>query len=226
MKRISPLSRLALIVIALACANLLPLMAQKPFSNYYYQKKSLFEKLPKQADDIIFLGNSITDGCEWSELLADKRIKNRGISGDVTQGVLERLADITVGKPAKIFLMIGINDLGRGRQPKAIVQDIRRIAERIRTESPTTKLYIESVLPMTPYHHGPAHYVSKCKQVPLINDGLKVMAKEMGLTYVDLYTAFVDDKGEMKKELTNDGLHLMAPGYLLWKELITPYVKE
>jgi hypothetical protein len=81
------------------------------FGTYYDQRKSLFEKLPDTRKEIIFLGNSITDGCEWSELLADRHVKNRGISGDVTAGVLNRIREITASKPAKVFLLIGINDL-------------------------------------------------------------------------------------------------------------------
>ena len=57
-------------------------------STFYYQRVSLFEKLPTSNEDIIFLGNSITNGGEWVELLNDERIKNRGISGDVCNGVI------------------------------------------------------------------------------------------------------------------------------------------
>ena len=51
-------------------------------SEYNFQRRSLFEKLPVTSKDIVFLGNSITDGGEWNELLANPRVKNRGISGD------------------------------------------------------------------------------------------------------------------------------------------------
>ena len=44
--------------------------------------------------------------------------------------------------------------------------------------------------------------------------------------YIDLFTHFVDDNGQMKPEYTNDGLHLLGKGYMLWKEIITPYLKK
>lgn len=82
---------------------------------YWYQKESLYRSLPNTADEIIFLGNSITDGCNWSELLDEPRAKNRGISGDRTEGILDRLDEVLDSKPIKVFLMIGINDLGAGK---------------------------------------------------------------------------------------------------------------
>ena len=81
------------------------------YNQFYYQRATLFEKLPIDSDDIVFLGNSITNGCEWHELFNNPNIKNRGISSDVSMGVYDRLDPIIKGKPAKIFLMIGINDI-------------------------------------------------------------------------------------------------------------------
>jgi len=107
-------------------------------STYYWQRASLF------------LGDSITDGGEWCELFGDARLKNRGISGDVTWGVLDRLSEVTAGKPVKIFLMIGVNDLARGKTVEEIIANYETIVERIRRETPQTQLYIQSVLPVNP----------------------------------------------------------------------------
>ena len=71
----------------------LPVHAQitGKFGTYYDQRESLFEAMPTSTSDIIFLGNSITDGSEWTELFHNPRCKNRGISGDIIPGVLNRL---------------------------------------------------------------------------------------------------------------------------------------
>ena len=121
--------------------------AQK-YSAFYYQRATLFEELPVTSKDIIFLGNSITNGGEWSELLGNKYVKNRGISGDVCMGVYERLNSILKGKPAKIFLLIGINDVSRGTSADTIVNQIARITRKIKEDSPKTKLYLQSILPV------------------------------------------------------------------------------
>ena len=102
----------ALLTVAISQAQVgLPVYPDSIFSAYYHQRLMHFQSLPQTNGDIIFVGNSITDGGEWSELFNDLKIKNRGISGDVTAGVIHRLDEIARRKPAKVFLQIGTNDL-------------------------------------------------------------------------------------------------------------------
>ena len=108
-----------------------PFMLPAQHSLYYGQRASLFEILPHSENDIIFLGNSITDGCEWAELFDNKNIKNRGIGGDIAQGVYDRLPVILIGKPAKIFLLIGINDVARGQTSDFVVASIEKIIDKL-----------------------------------------------------------------------------------------------
>ena len=81
------------------------------FCTYYEQRYSHFITLPDRPKSVIFLGDSITDSAEWSELFGDLHVLNRGISGDNTAGVLNRFGEIIQRKPAEVFLMIGIDDL-------------------------------------------------------------------------------------------------------------------
>ena len=117
-------------------------------SEYNFQRRSLFEKLPVTSKDIVFLGNSITDGGEWNELLANPRVKNRGISGDRSSWMLDRLDPIVGGQPRKLFLLIGTNDLAAGTPAAEVVANVRKIVERFQSESPRTKLYVQSVFPV------------------------------------------------------------------------------
>ena len=64
------------------------------------QRSSLFNKLSITSKDIVFIGNSITNGAEWNELFPQKRVKNRGISGDTSEGVFDRLDAVVNVKPA------------------------------------------------------------------------------------------------------------------------------
>src|SRR5689334_13421403 len=80
---------------------------------YYPQRVAAFEKEPVVPGRIIFLGNSITQLGDWKKLLNDTTVINRGIAGDITFGVLKRLDDVIRRHPSKIFLLIGINDIGR-----------------------------------------------------------------------------------------------------------------
>lgn len=198
--------------------------AEPKFSAYYYQRASLFEALPVQQNDILFVGNSITDGGEWHELFQQVNIKNRGISADTTDGLYDRLTPITKGKPTKIFLLIGINDVARGKTPAEIAEGIARIAKKIKADTPDTKLYIQSVLPVTPYYNQYPNHTKRWEMVAEINRLVKEFTEKEQLTYIDLYTHFADESGQLKKEYSNDGLHLMGNGYLLWKKILRPYL--
>ena len=124
--------------ICLLCACTTLQAQGRKHTTFFDQRATLFEALPTSKKDIIFLGNSITNGGEWAELLGNPHVKNRGISGDRADTMLDRLHVITKGKPAKIFLLIGINDLAGGRSVEDIAKDIDEIAERIKNESPST----------------------------------------------------------------------------------------
>ncbi len=194
------------------------------FSTYYDQRELLFETLPTSHRDIIFLGNSITDGGEWSELFQNRHCKNRGISGDVCDGVLNRLATITKGQPAKVFLMIGINDLGRGGNPDTIAAKTRQIVRRIKAESPRTKIFLQSVLPVNDHYGMFEGHTARWKDIPVTNALLKQIAEEENVTYIDLFSLFANAEGKMNLDYTNDGLHLIGKGYEVWCNAIKRYL--
>lgn len=196
------------------------------YSTYYYQRASLFEVLPVDSDDILFVGNSITDGGEWCELFQNPNVENRGISGDTTQGVYDRLDALLKGTPAQILLLIGINNVPRGESADSIAAGIRRIVQRIRQESPATEVLVQSVLPVTPQYGKFDGHTSHWQLVPEINRRVRRLAQEEKVTYIDLFSHFADAEGKMKPEYTNDGLHLKGNGYLLWKEVVQPFLKK
>ncbi|WP_430820097.1 GDSL-type esterase/lipase family protein [Carboxylicivirga caseinilyticus] len=202
------------------------LAQESRFGTYYQQRKTLFEKLPNTKKEIIFLGNSITDGCEWSELLQNKRVKNRGISGDITEGVLHRLAEVTESKPAKVFLLIGVNDLARGISNDTIFSNICRIAQLINEQSPKTKVYIQSILPVNPDFGKFTGHCSKTDDILWINEQLVKWCEHEPAEFIDLFSHFRNTTDNlMNPSYTNDGLHLTGEGYLLWAKIIKPYLK-
>lgn len=197
------------------------------FSTYYNQRLTLFEKLPDTPNEIIMLGNSITDGCEWSELFQNPNIKNRGISGDITEGVLYRLDEVTRSKPSKIFLLIGINDLAGNIPADTVFQNICKIVNNISEDSPSTQVYIQSILPVNPSFNKFSGHVSKTQEVQKINQNLEKWCLENNADFIDLFHSFTEDKTSyLNPDFTNDGLHLTANGYLKWAEIISPLTKE
>ena len=190
------------------------------FGTYYDQRELLFESLPTSENDIIFLGNSITDGGEWAELFQNPNCKNRGISADITAGVLNRLETITQSHPAMVFLMIGTNDMNWGVSNDTIAMSIREIVQRIKRESPRTRIVVESILPVNDCYGYFSGHTKRYADVPIINGMLKAMAEEEGVTYLDLYSRFANEEGKMDPKYSNDGLHINGDGYQLWKEVV------
>ena len=80
--------------------------APNTYTPYYHQRASHFATLPIDSDDIVILGNSLTDNGRWEEMFNNPNIKNRGIIGDNVQGVSDRVDFVTKGHPRKIFLLI------------------------------------------------------------------------------------------------------------------------
>ena len=198
---------------------------RRRFLTYYDQKISTFELLPNEENEIIFLGNSITEGCEWSELFGNPKIKNRGISADVAEGVLLRLDEVTESNPIKIFLMIGINDLAFGYSIDEILQFYNEILNKIKNDSPNSITYIQSVLPINETFGKFTEYDSLSSDIIKLNVELEKLANSSGLAYVNLHDSFLFEN-RLNPEYTNDGLHLTGKGYHLWKKLIEKYVKD
>ena len=195
------------------------------FGTYYDQRKSLFEILPETKNEVIFLGNSITDGAEWSEMLQDQHAKNRGISGDTSEGVLFRLYQVTRAQPAKVFLLIGINDLSKNVSPDTVYVNICRIVSSIHTKSPKTKVYIQSIFPVNNTFKTFGSHTSRTPQVKELNERLKTICSKLGATYVDVFSELKNPNDDLLNPMyTNDGLHLLGEGYKTWLRVIKPYL--
>ncbi|HWS00539.1 MAG TPA: GDSL-type esterase/lipase family protein [Prolixibacteraceae bacterium] len=195
------------------------------FGTYYDQRKSLFEILPDTKNEIIFLGNSITDGSEWSELIQNAKAKNRGISGDTSEGVLFRLYQVTRVQPAKVFLLIGVNDLAKNISPDTVYVNICKIVSVISTKSPKTKVYVQSILPVNNTFKSFASHTSRTPQVKDLNERLKNICPKLGATYVDLFSELKNPNDDLLNPMyTNDGLHLTGEGYKAWARVIQQYL--
>lgn len=194
------------------------------YNNTYYQgRMEVFNSLPKTKDAIVFVGNSITERAQWNELLPGELIINRGIGGDNTFGLLARLEDILSQRPGKLFLMIGINDIGRGLPLEVIKQNYTRIVKQIQIQSPRTRVYIQSVLPLNDEILSAQYLKNKKITVLDLNRFLKTLANQNEIIYIDLYNkVFSDGNNNLKPELTIDGIHLKPISYVLW----TDYLKE
>lgn len=193
---------------------------------YWDQKTSLFEILPIQSSDIVFLGNSITDGGEFNELFEMDNIKNRGIRSDVIPGVLKRLGQVTSGHPKKIFLLIGINDVSHNLSVDKLADRYETLVRKIREESPETELFVQSVMPINNSFGRYKALAGKEKTIKAFNKRIEEIAGRHGATYIDLWPFLADPKGNLRKSFTNDGLHLNGNGYKAWTDGIREIVRK
>ena len=192
---------------------------------YYLNRISLFSILPQSNNSIVFLGDSITDGCEWSELFINSNIKNRGIGSDTTYSLLNRIQEIVNLKPKKVFLMIGINDLGLGRSVAETIADYDKILAVLTESLPNSEIYLQSVLPINNRKFTCNPNLKDNKEIISLNNQIRKLAKRYALTYIDLYSKM--NLGEqLNPKITEDGVHLNGAGYEIWKNVIQKYVKN
>lgn len=202
----------------------LPKYPESSFPTYYWQKSSGFELLPISEKPTLLIGDSLTDGAEWSTLFGDAHLLNFGISGETSAGVINRLPEIVKRQPRKIFLMVGINDLARNISVDSLSSNIRLIVNYLKHYSSATEIIIQSLLPVNSAFKTFSGHTDKKGSIVKLNVLLAKEAAVMGYTFLDLHSSFKDEKGMLKSELTNDGLHLKGAGYALWKHLIYSYV--
>lgn len=181
---------------------------------------------------VVFLGDSITEFYRTSEFFHEYSPYNRGIAGDTTDGVLARLQDnVIVLEPKKVFLCIGTNDLARVKKDKVnyIVNNIIEIVTAIENSLPDTKVYVVSILPVNRSLNIYSRYVLKSRNnedIDSINERLKEYCEENDVTFIDINTHLKDEKGNLKKEYTLEGLHISFKGYQVITELLKPYLEE
>lgn len=187
------------------------------YHNWYYaQRMELYNSIPAEPHDIVFLGNSITERGDWQELIPGVKIANRGIGGDITFGVLARLDNVIALKPDKLFLLIGINDIGRFFPVELIVDNYRKIVERLRMDLPKTRIYVQSVLPLNESVLQYDYLKGHKERILQLNTEIGRLAREHNLVYVDLHEVFADGNGDLKRQYTSDGIHVNPAAYIDW----------
>lgn len=187
---------------------------------YYNQRVIQFSNEKKTKNQIVFLGDSITEGFDLEKYFNNHQLINRGIIGDSTKGILNRLSQITEIKPRKIFIMIGVNDLLRGNPNNKIVENYKKIISDIKTNSKNSEIIIQTILPVNENNMNTIN-----KNIIEINKKLKEIAKKENLLFIDLYDLYLDKTGNLNMEFSTDGLHLNEKGYEIWTKKIEKIVK-
>lgn len=174
---------------------------------------------------VVLLGDSITEG-HPSKQLGGLSVMNQGIGSDridvptSSAGVRQRLAFVAKARPAHLFLMIGINDLGWGGETTDTIKaQYTDLVKALTQALPNTTIHLQSVLP------------TRGKQANLVpgvielNSHIRHLAEKYRLDYIDLFDLVRDEKNELRKDLTYDGVHLNAEGYKIWIRVMEERLK-
>lgn len=179
---------------------------------------------------IVFIGDSITDLYVLDEHYADLPLAayNRGIGGDMTQGVLDRLkVSVTDIAPAYVVLMIGTNDINWGVDQETILDNYGKILDTIYAALPDVELYCMSIIPqnMQLAEYSDVDVNATTQKILDINPRIRALAEGKGATYLDLFLRLADENNHLIRTYSDDGLHLNKAGLQVWTELLKPYLK-
>ena len=206
--------------------SLVNIQKAKHYTELWGQRAALFNALGCDSTSIVMLGNSLTHGNEWHEFLGNPKVLNRGINGDIIEGITDRIDCVVDGHPAKIFLMVGTNDVSHNLTADSIATAAGKLIDLNLTRTPNTKLYVQSLLPINNSFGRYKAMKDKEQVIRDINALLRPMAEAKGCTWVEVHERLVDADVNLRKEWTNDGLHLLPEAYAVWREVLLPFVNE
>src|SRR4030095_512873 len=182
----------------------------------------------KEEKRVVFMGDSITDFWKLANYFPSKPYINRGISGQTTPQMLVRFRpDVIALKPAVVVILAGTNDLAGNTGPmtlEAIEGNLASMFELAKAHD--IRVLIASVLPVSDYAKNregkPINQTTRRppEKIISLNGWIKNYATQNGLTYLDYFSAMVDQKGFLKEELSNDGLHPNDKGYVVMQPLV------
>lgn len=165
--------------------------------------------------DIVFFGDSLTYYGDFSSVFPDKVVCNLGLRGDTIQGLIDRVDQVKILEPKLVYVMAGINDVAcKNNDDFEFLYN--GLISRIMTESPTSSIVIQSILPVNEKDFE----ISCCnEQIINCNNIIRYIAGRYNLHYIDLFRQYLNN-GYLSKIKTIDGIHLIPPAYKDWYSLL------
>lgn len=173
--------------------------------------------MPKK---LVFIGDSLTQWCDWERRFPEHQATNLGISGETVEGLLARRERIRarINEPDFIFLMTGINNIAS--EEYDFLLPYREIVRNLTTWYKQAIVVVQSILPIE------VTWIDNTV-IQNINRQLEDLAYELGAAYLDVYGIFVDSQGRPKSGyLSDDGVHLAAKGYDSWTKEVEKFLKK
>ena len=208
----------------------------------YQDDNVALRKKPYDSERVVFMGDSITDFWKLAEYFPGKPYVNRGISGQTTPQMLVRMyPDVVVHKPAAMVVLAGINDVSQNTGPataEMVEHNIMAMTDIAIQNG--IKVVLCSVLPINDYSYYKAKASGKLpsymkdpvtathppEDVLKLNAWMKGYASKVNAIYVDYFSAMVDEKGFLREDLSEDGIHPNAEGYQIMNEIVGEAIEK
>lgn len=193
------------------------------------QYAQLAEYTPKNA--AVFFGDSITEFCRINDVYGEYSEKmrvaliNRGISGETTASMLNRIEESVIAiRPKNLIMLMGVNDLKQGISKEQITENIRKMIQLVKEKTPETMILLQGVYP-TDQNRVSSYERMQLKgrdntAIRALNEKLAVMAEEENVHFIDLTDVLADENGNLFKDYSYDGLHPNVSGYLAVRDII------
>jgi lysophospholipase L1-like esterase len=191
------------------------------------------EKLgpPKAGEKrVVFMGDSITDIWHLDEYFPGKPYVNRGIGGQTTPQMLVRFRqDVIDLQPKVVVILAGTNDIAGNTglmRSEDIEENYASFAELARAHG--IRVVYSSVLPVHNYTEKSKDFFAQrpAARILELNTWLKDYCAKNKIVYLDYFSALVDDKGLLKKDLADDGLHPNDTGYKIMAPLAEAAIQK
>lgn len=201
------------------------------YLNQTKQVKNPYDIKTSPSDNFVFLGDSITELYHLNEFYDELPVINSGHSGWTTDQILNSIDELVyIYNPTKVFLLIGTNDIEHDKDANYISNNIKKIVKKIKQKRPNCKIYIESIYPINntneeQINHGMVGKRTN-KVIKQINKKIKKYCNEKGYTFINVYKELTDEKGNLKIEYTDEGLHLSNLGYIKVTKTLYKYLDE
>lgn len=166
---------------------------------------------------VVMVGDSLTAGVNWSEVFPDIKIANRGVSGDRTIDILNRIEPILKLHPKKAFVLVGLNDFATGVSVDQAFKTYIKLIEILRQNN--IEVYVQSTIECSRLRCG-----KQDDKVIELNTRLQSYTNEQQLVFIDLNTQLSSKRLGLLPKYTVDGSHLTVDGYVIWSQIIKPYV--
>jgi len=179
-----------------------------------------FRQMNAKAD-IVFFGDSLIFYGDFASVFPDKVVCNLGLRGDTIKGLIDRVEQVQLLKPKRVFLMVGINDVAHITADEFEML-YNRLLDSIIQVLPETAIIVQNILPI-----NSKFFCLNCDnaKIDACNNRLQKIIEGRNLDYLDVHSLYVED-GQLPLLLTRDGIHLITLAYDRWYELLKEKYKN